>query len=321
MASCRGASNLPASVKGIPHRAARLLSHLAKRGASVPTATAPWTRERKDAAVIRGPHKSSDGERAFVAREMLDFCRQGYWVVLPYEVVVDWPNLRISLLGFVPQRDRRPRLIVDYTFSGPNQDTLQSAPREAMQFGRALQRVFTTPVHADARYGPVHMAKIDVADGFYRIWVQLDDVPKLGVALPAPPGSAQLIAFPFALPMGWVEPPPYFSVVTETACELANDMLKSAPTAPLNMAHRLEAVAATLPDDADVDPIHRKRVAQKPSPLAGNGRLPVASVDVFVDDFSLLAQTKRQRDKVMRATLTAIDQVLRPLTDADPPHR
>ena len=28
VASCRGGSNLPASVKGIPHRAARLLSHL-----------------------------------------------------------------------------------------------------------------------------------------------------------------------------------------------------------------------------------------------------------------------------------------------------
>jgi hypothetical protein len=201
----------------------------------------------------------------------------------------------------VPQRDRRPRLIVDYTFSGLNQDTLQLAPREAMQFGRALQRVFTTLVHADARYGPVHMAKIDVADGFYRGWVQLDDVPKLGVALPAPPGSAPLIAFPLALPMGWVESPPYFSVVTETACDLANDMLKSAPTAPLNMAHRLEAVTATLPDDADVDPIHRKRVVQKPSPLAGNGRPPVASVDVYVDDFLLFCCWRRHSANATRS--------------------
>jgi hypothetical protein len=97
---------------------------------------------------------------------MLDFCKQGYWVVLPYEAVSTLPHQRISPLGVVPQRDRRPRLIVDYTFSNVNGNTLQWAPREAMQFGRALQQVLTALVHADPRYGPVHMAKIDVADGF-----------------------------------------------------------------------------------------------------------------------------------------------------------
>ena len=102
----------------------------------------------------------------------------------------------MSPLGVVPQRDRRPRLIVDYTYSGVNEDTLQWAPREAMQFGRALQRVVTTLVHADARYGPAYMSKIDVADGFYRVWVQYQDVPKLGVILPTSPNSVPLIAFP-----------------------------------------------------------------------------------------------------------------------------
>lgn len=58
-----------------------------------------------------------------------------------------------------------------------------------MQFGRALQRVFSTMVHADPRYGPVQMAKIDVADGFYGVWVQISDVPKLGVILPTQPGK------------------------------------------------------------------------------------------------------------------------------------
>ena len=94
-----------------------------------------------------------------------------------------------------------------------------------MQFGRALQREFTTLVHAHPRYGLVHLAKIDVADGFYRVWVQLADVPKLGVALPTAPGCDPLIAFPLALPMGWVESPPYFTAITETACDRANAML------------------------------------------------------------------------------------------------
>ena len=136
---------------------------------------------------------------------MLDFCRQGYWIVLPYDMVRHWPALRVSPLGAVPQRDRRPRLIVDYSFSNVNQETVLLSPHEAMQFGRALHRVLTRIVHADPRYGPVALAKIDIADGFYRVWLRLDDIPKLGVVLPL------LIAFPLALPMGWVESPPYFT--------------------------------------------------------------------------------------------------------------
>lgn len=150
-------------------------------------AKAPWSRATKDQAIQRGPHQSSQSERQFVSEEMLDFCQRGYWLVLPYNVVCDWPALRLSPLGVVPQRERRPRLIVDYSFSGVNMDTLHLAPKEAMQFGRALQRVMTTIVHANPRYGPVHLAKIDIADGFYRVWLQLQDIPKLGVVLPTAP--------------------------------------------------------------------------------------------------------------------------------------
>ena len=61
-------------------------------------------------------------------------------------------------MGVVPQCERRPRLVVDYTFSNVNQETLQLAPPEAMQFGRALQRVVTNIVHADLQYGPACLA-------------------------------------------------------------------------------------------------------------------------------------------------------------------
>ena len=69
------------------------------------------------------------------------------------------------------------------------------------------------------------MAKIDIADGFYRVWLQIADIPQLGVALPTTPGGDPLVAFPLALPMGWVESPPYFTSLTETSCGLANNML------------------------------------------------------------------------------------------------
>jgi hypothetical protein len=80
----------------------------------------------------------------------------------------------------------------------------------------------------DPRYGPVYLAKIDITDGFYRIWLQQADILKFGIALhcialPTLPGQPQLITFPLALPMGWVESPPYFTALTETACGLANN--------------------------------------------------------------------------------------------------
>lgn len=133
--------------------------------------------------------QSAHGERQFVCEEMLDFCPQGYWMVAPYTSVAHWPSLRLSPLGVVPQRDRRPRLIVDYTFSGVNNNTVSLSPREAMQFGRALQRVLAKVVHADPRFGPVHMAKIDIADGFYRVWLQIEDILKPGVVLPTAPNQ------------------------------------------------------------------------------------------------------------------------------------
>jgi hypothetical protein len=253
----------------------------------------------------------------------MDFCRQGYWIVLPYDLVKHWPALRVSPLGAVPQRDRRPRLIVDYSYSNVNQETVRLSPHEAMQFGHALHRVLERIVHADPRYGPVALSKIDIADGFYRVWLQLADIPKLGVILPTSPCQPYLIAFPLALPMGWVESPPYFTACTETACDLANTALHARSVLPRarSSAHRLEAVAATPSPDAVMAQTRGSATTLTP-PLARRGRgPPLAAVDVYVDDFLLMAQTAHQRQAVLRSTLHAIDAVFRPLTSDDPPHR
>ena len=98
----RGKSNLAAGVEQVPHKASRLLAHVRKRGASVVTATSPWSLNRRDAAVRRGAHQSAHLDRAFVFEEMLDFCVQGYWLVLPYETVREWRGLRVSPIGAVP---------------------------------------------------------------------------------------------------------------------------------------------------------------------------------------------------------------------------
>jgi hypothetical protein len=96
-----------------------------------------------------------------------------------------------------------------------------------MQFRRALHQVLQCIVCADPRQGVVHIFKLDNADGFYRMWIKPEDVPKLGVVLLTEEGQA---AFSLALPMGWVESPPYFCAATETIADLENEVLEAGGT-------------------------------------------------------------------------------------------
>ena len=180
-----------------------------------------------------------------MSEEQLEFCQQGYWTVLPLTTVLDWQNLRLSPLDVVPQRNRRPRLIVDNTFSRVNDETVRLAPPEAMQIGRTLQRVLTSIAHAkNPRYGPPKLAKIDIADGLYRVWVHCSDTPKLGVVLLCRSGIP-LIAFPLALPIGWVESPPYFTILTETGAS-SREPTWMAPGALLFGGHCQHATSGLL---------------------------------------------------------------------------
>jgi hypothetical protein len=88
-------------------------------------------------------------------------------------------------------------------------DTIPLAPQESMQFGRALWRVLQQVSDADTRLGPVYLSKIDIADGFYRIWINPEDVPKLGIIFPG--GGEKLVGFPLVPPMGWMQSPPLFT--------------------------------------------------------------------------------------------------------------
>ena len=84
-------------------------------------------------------------------------------------------------------------MIVDYTFSGVNDETLPLAPVEAMQFGHALDRILREIMTADPAYGPVNLIKVDLSDGFYRIGLNANDMPKLGLVFPTAPGEEQLV--------------------------------------------------------------------------------------------------------------------------------
>jgi hypothetical protein len=105
----------------------------------------------------------------FFRDEFVNMTDKGQWVVLPARLVLNQTNLRLSPLGVVPQRDRRPRTISDYSFFMVNEDTADLAPAESMQFGRALWRILNAIARANPTLGPVYLSKVDIADGFYRI--------------------------------------------------------------------------------------------------------------------------------------------------------
>ena len=279
----KGRSNFQPEVHGLPHQAAPLISSYAKKGVPVVLSSEPWSTARKDAAIQRGNHPSVLAFADFVKEEMLDMRRKGIFVILPYKLLRDRPELRISPLGCVPQRDRRPRIINDYTFSGVNPSTLKLSPEAAMQWGRAFHRMLWYIFTADRRHGSVLLSKTDLANGFYQIPLTPSGALKLAVPFPSDEGEEPLLAIPTRLPMGWTESPPAFSSVTETIADLVNEKLAASPDIPPK--HHLEAAASTPAPD-----LTRSTVDAYPIQDGGPLREPLAYTDVYVDDFIKAAQ-------------------------------
>lgn len=348
------------SLDHVHHPANRLLKLLKHRGAPVKCSTSPWSQQQISRAINRGPHKSCFEYLDFLKEEFADMIAKGQWLVLPASSVKDLPGLRISPPGVVPQRGRRPRWICDYSWSGVNQDTLPLAAREAMQFGHALERILREILLANPAFGPVQLIKVDISDGFYRIDLNVDDIPKLGVVFPTLEGEEPLIAFPLVLPMGWKNSPPIFCTATETIADLANARLR-ANVKPAE--HPLDELAESIPSPSPLDDTTSEAVEvpslhssslQSSSPAGAGESLraaretslqssppaeasvslptardssiasatkPVSKVDIFVDDFVGMAQQHSNSRRVRSTLLHAIDDVLRPLDDADPPSR
>jgi hypothetical protein len=310
----------------VPHPARRLLRLYKHRGAPVKFSTPPWTRQQVRRALSRGPHKSAHQYLEYLEEEFVDMINKGQWVVLPYSVVQHLPGLRISPPGVIPQRERRPQWIVDYSWWGVNEDTLPLAAMESMQFGHALERILREILLANPAFGPVHLMKLDISDGFYRIALNVDDIPKLGVAFPSARHDDPLVAFPLVLPMGWKNSPPIFSTATETIADLANARLQDLrPPLP----HHLDNLANSIMSPVPPPPA---RSSSLPSvtrdPSLPYPPLPLAYVDVYVDDFIGAAQRSSagptdldNRRQVRRLLLHAVVDVFRPLSQGDSPER
>ena len=317
-----------ADLSNLQHSAKGLLQHYKSHGAPVKVTTKPWSQRRLRTAIERGPHKSCHEHLEFLEEEFIDMINKQQWVVLPYHVAKNLKNVRLSPPGVVPQRGRRPRWIVDYTWSNVNEETLPLAPSEAMQFGHALDRILREILLADPKLGPIHMLKLDISDGFYRIDLAPDDIPRLGVVFPVKPGEEPLVAFPLVLPMGWKNSPPIFSAATETAADIANCDIRSPAPVP---NHPLSTLASKMDDPIIARPRPcptvvpapavpsptAPAVPNLPAPTLRDPSLPsmkklLAYIDVFVDDFIALSQGSHNRQRVRNILLRAVDQVFRP---------
>jgi hypothetical protein len=315
------------NLDSLRHPAKSLLQDLKHVGAPVQFSTAPWTPSQVNTAHLRGPHKGASEFADFLREELTGYINKAFWIVLPFSKARRLQGLRLSPASVIPQRDRRPRIIVNLSEYGINDDTLPIAPTEAMQFGGTLQRVINDIVRANPKYGPVYLMKVDIADGYYRIWVRAEDIPKLGVAIPALTGGEPLVAFPMALPMGWVNSPPYFCAASETAADLANEKaMKNVHPLP----HRLENDANTLPVEPLCPVLTSDAAAAVPIPHRDNPMLvkdrntrrKLGRFDLYVDDYVGTMQGGPKRKLQMtRILLQSIDEIFRPLDDADSPFR
>ena len=95
-----------------------------------------------------------------------------------------------------------------------------------MQFGHALDRIFREILLANPSHGPVYLTKTDLSDGFYRVNLNPDDAPRLGLVFPTRPGEEKLVAIPLVAPMVWKNSPPVFSTATKMIADLTNTRLR-----------------------------------------------------------------------------------------------
>jgi hypothetical protein len=127
---------------------------------------------QKQEAPKRGPHQSVNVHNAFLRGEFVEMIKKKQWILLPAKLVLTGAELRLSPLGVLPQRGRHPRSIIDYSFYHMNDETVLMAPPEAMQFCKARWRSLSAIVRSNPCLGPVYLSKVNIADGFYRKWVQ-----------------------------------------------------------------------------------------------------------------------------------------------------
>jgi hypothetical protein len=121
-----------------------------------------------------------------------------------------------------------------------NDTTVRLAPDGPVkELGNVLPRIldFMSTVPAEEH---IHFAKIDLADGYWRMIVDPEERWNFAYVMPSLPGEPIRLVIPSALQMGWNESPAYFCATTETARDVAQSWIDDSLPLPV---HPMEPLA------------------------------------------------------------------------------
>ena len=262
------------------------------------------------AAVERGPHptaRTPDSIRLF--KEDIEYqIKAGFCRVFLWDDIVRMrpKNLKISPVAVVPQVNRRGRIILDLSFpvyqnvagvmtvtqQSVNESTVLQAPSQSVkEIGKVLPRLLQFMHDTDPGLH-ILFSKLDISDGFWRLIVRRADSFNFAYVLPQPAGEPTRIVVPSAVQMGWVESPPLFCTVTESARDVTQLLVDNHTPLPY---HPLE-----------------DRIKIQAVPQRARTTSPTALLQVYVDDFC--HATTESTDgthipRVRRAAIHAIHSV------------
>lgn len=298
------------------HPAGPMLTEYAKGGWPVDVGK-PWTKDEIMAAAVRGPHVSALAPDAIemMHREVEEKVQDGFAEIVYLDEIehllgaATWLHLKIIPLAMVPHKSRTYRAILDLSFSlkilgmtlpSVNENTVITSQQHIMsQLGSVLPRLIHSVARAPVEDGNIVFSKLDIKDGYWRMIVEAGKHINFAYVLPDVIGERIRLVTPSALQMGWMESPSFFCAATETARDLAEQLVNK-PIGSLQ-AHPLEDLMlppSDWPDD-NLD-------------VVCHSYLRV--MEVYVDDFCTMVQTscKATLQHVSRALLQAIHSVFPP---------
>jgi hypothetical protein len=296
----------------------------------VPTNCGPdWPGEVIEVAKALGPHVSAmTPENVQLVWEDVQYqADAGFVKIMPeHEMFAGQtpPNLKISRLAVVPQRNRRGRLILNLSAAvelpparktesrrkckrtqlSVNETTQPAADQEAVKkLGTAildaLLMQFETPCQWEVLW-----SKIDLSDGFWRMIVEAGQEPNFVYEMPAhPERQGKWFVVPSSLQMGWTNSPAYFCATTEATQQVIVRLL-----------------AMSAHNGALEKHVHEEHCAIVDQELYWSQRAEwLIFLRVFVDDFIMAIAGPPDRESrnaeilwLTRATLHGIHSVFPP---------
>ena len=162
----------------------------------------------------------------FFHLELIDQVQAGHITISPLATVSNLNKVQLTSIILIPQSNRPPRIIYDFTWSSRNTATDMLAPQEVMRFRNSLNPTIGRVIEANTALCPFHLSKLDLASTYMRLWFLMKDAPSLALFIPKKHlADIQLIGFHLALPTGYIGSTDFSCTTTNTATYMANDTI------------------------------------------------------------------------------------------------